>query len=524
MTQSEGASVYYPNYGWYPSNLVIECNKTYKLFSSGTTINVTGYYAHNLIYNFNYGWTWIGLSIDAPLHINDFLKDTWNNDEAIMTQFNGGNVYYDNYGWYHNSSWYLNPGVGFKVKKNAAAFHIRSINNLLNISDPSVWTVQIPTPLLTAAPNLRVLIDGMEQTSSGTFAFVNNDSLIVSVSSLSGEYIPSSIQALSEYHGQFFYRSSVQGPSGNNNYTLYFTTDNIQVYMLEEQYSWISDDQSYYEFSFMSPNFQSPPLYPSPSSPSPLSPSPSSPFPSSPSPSSPSTSSPSPNSPVPIPLFSVVINMSISVSEVSSLNASHIIHNLKSNIVHNDLVDVQVDLIQKSSINHIVPSSITLNEYIDALHLIICRNNTGCSITRLFNQNRMRYLNSVISLQVIQVISEMFGIEIDSSELANILGVPVSEVDSTPAQVESISATITANIASSFYDPINTSIIRQIFANNTGGDVNSLTVTQDVLRLTQSPPSSSVLSPSNRFLTWLVPSFTIPLGIILLFISWCLDF
>ena len=104
------------------------------------------------------------------------------------------------------------------------------------------WAINIPsTPANTASLKIRVMIDGVEQTS-GYMAGFNPDGYITAVAS------STSLVPVGPYSGWNIFSLSLQGDAGEI-HSIHFSPDGVQDLVLTPTYTFVNNDGSYLEFT-----------------------------------------------------------------------------------------------------------------------------------------------------------------------------------------------------------------------------------------------------------------------------------
>lgn len=107
--------------------------------------------------------------------------------------------------------------------------------------DPALWTVNIPSVSSnTASIKVRVIIDGVEQTS-GAVAGFNPDGYITAV-----QHSPSVIPTGVPNAGWYIFDISLKGDA-NEEHSIHFSADNVEDIILVPSYSFVVNDGSYIE-------------------------------------------------------------------------------------------------------------------------------------------------------------------------------------------------------------------------------------------------------------------------------------
>lgn len=114
-----GAAEYISGLGWVgglaQANIVP--NRLYKIFSpSGGTLHINGILPETIQYNFNVGWTWIGVPLSTDsMPLSNFLVGTWqSNDRIISSSEYGGAFTFDGVTW-NGPLQDIRRGVGYIV-------------------------------------------------------------------------------------------------------------------------------------------------------------------------------------------------------------------------------------------------------------------------------------------------------------------------------------------------------------------------------------------------------------------------
>tara|TARA_Y100000741_G_scaffold365174_1_gene360014 strand:+ start:290 stop:1732 length:1443 start_codon:yes stop_codon:yes gene_type:complete len=453
--------------------------------SSDTTLNINGNTFSELTYNFNAGWNWAGNILYSPLNLDDFLPGAWEVGDKILSQSGGAQRLHE-MGW-QGSLTNLKPGVGYKIyKTNAGIFtHNNPISYMttpLSIRSPQINTITIRKFQEAASPFISVSIDGVLTTNGTITAFDHDETTVIGIST-SGNVIAGQYR-------HFLYIGGIVGHS----YSLQYS-DHNHAYMLSPKYRFVSNDFSFQTYSYTSSS--PPPTQPSSPSPPVSPPSPASePPPSSPPPPVSPTSlhlannplptiPPPPSPPAPPPYLHSPPPAPPSYPHKSHLPPASPTQPSSPPLSPGESLNSRMSTIIEMSF--LVASELTTfkNEQQQNFTNILARR-LNCYVPKC-------YISVRIQAASIRIIATM-TIPID---------IPENISDNVTKAAETL--TSTENISTVFgLDIIST---------------DPLKIRQSVVPLVVAAPPSIQLSPVNEYLSWLIPTIIIPIGITILLFS-----